>query len=306
MKILVATQKPFASVAVDGIREIVEKAGFELILLEKYTDKSELLEVVKDVNAIIIRSDKIDAEVMDAAPELKIIVRAGAGFDNVDLQAATQHRIVVMNTPGQNSNAVAELVFGLLLFTVRNHYNGKSGTELMGKKLGLLAFGNVPQNVARVAKGFGMEVYAYDAYCPQEIFVQHGVKQVNSAEELFRICDVISLHIPSTPETKNSINAKLIGSMKPNAILVNTARQDVINESELISILQERTDLRYISDLQLAADKEACKKLGDRYFATPKKMGAQTAEANINAGLAAANQIVDFFKDGVTRFQVNK
>ena len=306
MKILVATQKPFASVAVDGIREIVEKAGFELILLEKYTEKSELLEAVKDVNAIIIRSDKIDAEVMDAAPELKIIVRAGAGFDNVDLQAATQHGIVVMNTPGQNSNAVAELVFGLLLFTVRNHYNGKSGTELMGKKLGLLAFGNVPQNVARVAKGFGMEVYAYDAYCPQEIFVQHGVIQVNSAEELFRICDVISLHIPSTPETKNSINAKLIASMRPNAILVNTARQDVINESELISILQERTDLRYISDLQLAADKEACKKLGDRYFATPKKMGAQTAEANINAGLAAANQIVDFFKDGVTRFQVNK
>ena len=306
MKILVATQKPFASVAVEGIREIVEKAGFELILLEKYTEKSELLEAVKDANAIIIRSDKIDAEVMDAAPELKIIVRAGAGFDNVDLQAATQHGIVVMNTPGQNSNAVAELVFGLLLFTVRNHYNGKSGTELMGKKLGLLAFGNVPQNVARVAKGFGMEVYAYDAYCPQEIFVQHGVIQVNSAEELFRICDVISLHIPSTPETKNSINAKLIASMRPNAILVNTARQDVINESELISILQERTDLRYISDLQLAADKEACKKLGDRYFATPKKMGAQTAEANINAGLAAANQIVDFFKDGVTRFQVNK
>lgn len=306
MKILVATQKPFASVAVDGIREIVEKAGFELILLEKYTEKSELLEAVKDANAIIIRSDKIDAEVMDAAPELKIIVRAGAGFDNVDLQAATQHGIVVMNTPGQNSNAVAELVFGLLLFTVRNHYNGKSGTELMGKKLGLLAFGNVPQNVARVAKGFGMEVYAYDAYCPQEIFVQHGVIQVNSAEELFRICDVISLHIPSTPETKNSINAKLIASMRPNAILVNTARQDVINESELISVLQERTDLRYISDLQLAADKEACKKLGDRYFATPKKMGAQTAEANINAGLAAANQIVDFFKDGVTRFQVNK
>ena len=306
MKILVATQKPFASVAVDGIREIVEKAGFELILLEKYTEKSELLEAVKDANAIIIRSDKIDAEVMDAAPELKIIVRAGAGFDNVDLQAATQHGIVVMNTPGQNSNAVAELVFGLLLFTVRNHYNGKSGTELMGKKLGLLAFGNVPQNVARVAKGFGMEVYAYDAYCPQEIFVQHGVIQVNSAEELFRICDVVSLHIPSTPETKNSINAKLIASMRPNAILVNTARQDVINESELISILQERTDLRYISDLQLAADKAACEKLGDRYIATPKKMGAQTAEANINAGLAAANQIVDFFKDGVTRFQVNK
>lgn len=306
MKILVATQKPFASVAVEGIREIVEKAGFDLALLEKYAEKSELLDAVKDVNAIIIRSDKIDAEIMDAAPELKIIVRAGAGFDNVDLQAATQHGIVVMNTPGQNSNAVAELVFGLLLFTVRNRYNGKSGTELMGKKLGLLAFGNVPQNVARVAKGFGMDICAYDAYCPQEVFVQQGVQQMTSAEELFRMCDVVSLHIPSTPETKNSINAKLISSMKSNAILVNTARQDVINESELIRTLQERPDLRYVSDLQLAADEEAREKLGDRYFATPKKMGAQTAEANINAGLAAANQIVAFFKDGETRFQVNK
>ena len=306
MKVLVATEKPFAISAVEGIREVVEAEGHELMLLEKYTDKAQLLSAVEDADAMIIRSDKVDEEVFNAAKKLQIVVRAGAGYDNIDLNAATSHHVVVENTPGQNSNAVAELVFGLLLFTVRNHYNGKSGTELMGKKLGLLAFGNVPQNVARVAKGFGMEVYAYDAYCPQEIFVQHGVIQVNSAEELFRICDVVSLHIPSTPETKNSINAKLIASMRPNAILVNTARQDVINESELISILQERTDLRYISDLQLAADKEACEKLGDRYFATPKKMGAQTAEANINAGLAAANQIVDFFKVGVTRFQVNK
>ena len=306
MKILVATQKPFAPVAVKGIREIVEKAGFELDLLEKYSDKKDLLEAVKDVYALIIRSDKIDAEVMNAAPKLKIIVRAGAGFDNVDLAAATQHGIVVMNTPGQNSNAVAELVFGLLLFTVRNHYNGKSGTELKGKRLGLLAFGHVPQNVARVAKGFDMEVYAYDAYCPQEVFAKHDVKQVSSAAELFRTCDVVSLHIPSTPETKNSINGELIGSMKQNAILVNTAREDVIDEPELISALEKRKDLRYISDLQLAADTEAREKLGDRYFATPKKMGAQTAEANINAGLAAANQIVAYFKEGVTRFQVNK
>lgn len=306
MKILVATQKPFASVAVEGIKKIVVEAGHEFALLEKYEEKAQLLSAVKDANAIIIRSDKVDAEVMDAAPELKIVVRAGAGFDNVDLAAATERGIVVMNTPGQNSNAVAELVFGMLLFAVRNHFNGKAGTELKGKRLGLLAFGNVPQNVARIAKGFGMEISAYDAYCPAEVFVRENVKQVLSPEELFKSSDVVSLHIPSTPETKQSINAALIGSMPQGGILVNTARQDVINEPELIATMQERTDLRYLSDLQLAAHDEAVEKLGDRYFATPKKMGAQTAEANINAGLAAANQIVGFFKDGCTKFQVNK
>lgn len=306
MKILVATQKPFAPIAVEGIKDIVEKAGHEFALLEKYTEKKQLIEAAKDAAALIIRSDKVDAEVMAAAPKLKIVVRAGAGYDNVDLAAATQHGIVVMNTPGQNSNAVAELVFGMLLFTVRNRFNGKAGTELKGKKLGLLAFGNVPQNVARVAKGFEMDVCAYDAYCPQEIFAQHGVEQVQDQAELFKTCDVVSLHIPSTPETRQSINAALIGSMKKGAILVNTARQDVINEPELIATLQERDDLHYVSDLQLAAHDEAVEKLGDRYFATPKKMGAQTAEANINAGLAAANQICAFFKDGCTRFQVNK
>lgn len=306
MKILVATQKPFASVAVEGIKKIVVEAGYEFALLEKYEEKAQLLSAVKDANALIIRSDKVDAEVMDAAPELKIVVRAGAGFDNVDLAAATERGIVVMNTPGQNSNAVAELVFGMLLFAVRNHFNGKAGTELKGKRLGLLAFGNVPQNVARIAKGFGMEISAYDAYCPAEVFVRENVKQVLSPEELFKSCDIVSLHIPSTPETKQSINAALIGSMPQGGILVNTARQDVINEPELIATMQERTDLRYLSDLQLAAHDEAVEKLGDRYFATPKKMGAQTAEANINAGLAAANQIVGFFKDGCTKFQVNK
>lgn len=306
MKVLVATQKPFAPVAVEGIKKIVVEAGHEFALLEKYEEKAELLAAVKDANALIIRSDKVDAEVMDAAPELKIVVRAGAGFDNVDCDAATERGIVVMNTPGQNSNAVAELVFGMLLFAVRNRFNGKAGTELKGKRLGLLAFGNVPQNVARIAKGFGMEISAYDAYCPADVFTRENVQQVMSPAELFKNCDVVSLHIPSTPETRQSINADLIGSMPKGGILVNTARQDVINEPELIATMQERTDLRYLSDLQLAAHDEALEKLGDRYFATPKKMGAQTAEANINAGLAAANQIVGFFKDGCTRFQVNK
>lgn len=306
MKILVATQKPFAPVAVEGIKKIVVEAGHEFALIEKYEEKAELLAAVKDANALIIRSDKVDAEVMDAAPELKIVVRAGAGFDNVDCDAATERGIVVMNTPGQNSNAVAELVFGMLLFAVRNRFNGKAGTELKGKRLGLLAFGNVPQNVARIAKGFGMEISAYDAYCPADVFTRENVQQVMSPAELFKTCDVVSLHIPSTPETRQSINAALIGSMPKGGILVNTARQDVINEPELIATMQERTDLRYLSDLQLAAHDEALEKLGDRYFATPKKMGAQTAEANINAGLAAANQIVGFFKDGCTRFQVNK
>ena len=306
MKVLIATQKPFAPVAVKGIEEIVKKAGYEFALLEKYAEKAELLEAVKDVNAIIIRSDKIDEEVFEHAPELKIVVRAGAGFDNVDLAAATKHGVVVMNTPGQNSNAVAELVFGMLLYTVRNRFNGKAGTELMGKKLGLLAFGNVPQNVARVAKGLGMDIYAFDGYIPAEVFTQHGVKQVNTPAELFKECDVVSLHIPSTPETRRSINKELLLSMPKGGIVVNTARQDIIDEDGLIEALLERTDLRYVSDLMLEKHDEAVDKLGDRSFATPKKMGAQTAEANINAGLAAANQIVGFFKDGITKFQVNK
>ncbi len=304
-KVLIATEKPFAAPAVAGIKKIIEDAGFELALLEKYTEKSQLLAAVADVDAVIIRSDKIDAEVLDAAKNLKIVVRAGAGYDNVDLQAATAHNVVVMNTPGQNANAVAELVFGLLVYAVRNFYNGKAGTELKGKRLGILAFGNVGRNVARIAKGFDMEVSAFDAYCPAEAIESAGVHAAASQEELFKTCDIVSLHIPATAETKLSINKALVGTMKKDAILINTARKEVINEPELIELLAERTDLKYITDIKPDAD-EQFKAFEGRYFSTPKKMGAQTAEANTNAGIAAANQIVGFIKDGVTKFQVNK
>jgi D-3-phosphoglycerate dehydrogenase len=306
MKVLIATEKPFAPVAVEGIRKEIEAAGYELALLEKYTEKAQLLAAVADADAIIIRSDKIDGEVLDAAKKLKIVVRAGAGYDNVDLAAATAHKVVVMNTPGQNSNAVAELVFGLLVYAVRNFYNGKAGTELKGKKLGLLAFGNVGRNVARIAAGFGMKVSAFDAFCPKEAIEAAGVKAVDSRDDLFRTCDIVSLHIPATPETKQSINYDVVGLMKKGGILINTARKEVIDEPGLIKLMEERTDLKYISDIAPDANEEFAAKFPGRYFATPKKMGAQTAEANINAGLAAAKQIVAFFKDGCTKFQVNK
>lgn len=305
MKVLIATEKPFAPVAVEGIKTEVEAAGYELALLEKYTEKSQLLEAVADADALIIRSDKVDAEVLDAAKQLKIVVRAGAGYDNVDLEAATAHGVVVMNTPGQNANAVAELVMGLLVFAVRNFYNGKAGTELMGKKLGILAFGNVGRNVARIAKGFGMEVYAYDAYCPAEVIEGAGVKAVAKQEQLFEVCDIVSLHIPATPETRQSINKALVGKMKKGGVLVNTARKEVIDETELISLMEERPDIKFVTDIMPDAD-ISFQKFEGRYFTTPKKMGAQTAEANINAGIAAAKQIVAFFKEGCTRFQVNK
>ena len=305
MKVLVATEKPFAAAAVNGIKAEVEGAGHQLVLLEKYTEKQQLLDAVADVEAMIVRSDKITAEVLDAAKALKIVVRAGAGFDNIDIAYAKEKNVVVENTPGQNSNAVAELVFGLLVYAVRNFYNGKSGSELLGKKLGILAFGNVGRNVARIAKGFGMEVYAYDAFCPKEAIEAAGVKAVDSQDALFENCDVVSLHIPATPETKQSINAALVGKMKKGGILVNTARKEVINEPELLKLLEDRTDLKYVSDIMPDAHEEFCKFEG-RYFATPKKMGAQTAEANINAGIAAAKQINAFFADGCTKFQVNK
>ena len=305
MKVLIATEKPFAPVAVEGIKTEVEAAGYELALLEKYTEKSQLLDAVADADALIIRSDKVDAEVLDAAKQLKIVVRAGAGYDNVDLEAATAHGVVVMNTPGQNANAVAELVMGLLVFAVRNFYNGKAGTELMGKKLGILAFGNVGRNVARIAKGFGMEVYAYDAYCPAEVIEGAGVKAVANQEQLFEVCDIVSLHIPATPETRQSINKALVSKMKKGGVLVNTARKEVIDETELISLMEERPDIKFVTDIMPDAD-ISFQKFEGRYFSTPKKMGAQTAEANINAGIAAAKQIVAFFKEGCTRFQVNK
>ena len=306
MKVLIATEKPFAAAAVEGIRAEVEGAGHELVLLEKYTEKAQLLDAVKDVDAMIIRSDKVDAEVLDAAKQLKIVVRAGAGYDNIDLAAATAHNVVAENTPGQNANAVAELVCGLLVYGVRNFYNGKAGTELMGKKLGLLAFGNVGRNVARIAKGgFGMDVYAYDAYCPKEVIEAAGVHAVDSQDALFENCDVVSLHIPATPETKQSINYALVNKMHKGGILLNTARKEVINEPELLKLMAERQDLKYITDIKPDADAEFAAFEG-RYFATPKKMGAQTAEANTNAGIAAAKQINAFFKEGCTKFQVNK
>ena len=283
----------------------IEGAGNELALLEKYTDKQQLLDAVADADALIIRSDKVTPEVLDAAKQLKIVVRAGAGYDNVDCVYAKEKGVVVENTPGQNSNAVAELVFGLLVYGVRNFYNGKSGSELMGKKLGILAFGNVGRNVARIAKGFGMEVYAYDAFCPKDAIEAAGVTAVDSQYALFENCDVVSLHIPATPETKQSINAALVGKMKKNAILINTARKEVINEPELLKLMEERTDIKYITDIMPDADADF-RKFEGRYFSTPKKMGAQTAEANINAGIAAAKQINAFFKDGCTKFQVNK
>ena len=306
MKVLIATEKPFAPVAVKGISEIIEAAGYEVALLEKYTEKSQLLEAVADVDAIIIRSDKIDGEVMDAAPQLKIVVRAGAGYDNVDLAAATAHNICVMNTPGQNANALAELVVGLLIFTLRNQFNGTSGSEMKGKRLGLMAFGAIAKNLARIAQGLGMEISAYSPTNHPQKIREAGFKAYEKLEDLFKENDIVSLHIPSTPETKGSIGYSLIAAMPKNGILVNSARQDIIDEEGLLKALTERTDLRYVTDLKMKNHDQAVELLGERYVFTPKKMGAQTKEANINAGLAAARQIVGYLKEGDNTFQVNK
>ena len=305
MKILIATEKPFAPAAVKNITSELEGAGHEVLLLEKYTDKAQLLEAVKDVDAMIVRSDKITPDVLDAANQLKIIVRAGAGYDSIDTKYAKEKNVVVENTPGQNSNAVAELVFGMLVYAIRNFYNGKSGTELKGKKLGILAFGNVGCNVARIAKGFDMDVYAYDAFCPAEAIEAAGVHAVKTQNDLFKVSDVLSLHIPATPDTIKSINYEMVNQLPKKAILLNTARKEVINEEELLKLMAEREDLKFITDIKPDADKEFLKFTG-RYFSTPKKMGAQTAEANLNAGVAAAKQINAFFETGDTTFQVNK
>lgn len=305
MKVLIATAKPFASEAVQGIKKEFEGTGHEVVLLEKYETNEQLLDAVKDVDAMIVRSDKITAEVLDAAKNLKIVVRAGAGFDSIDCQYAKEKNVVVENTPGQNANAVAELVMGMLVYVARNHFNGKSGHELMGRRLGLLAFGNVGRNVARIAKGFGMEVSAYDAFVPAEAIEKEGVHACKDQKELFEISDVLSLHIPATPETIKSINYDMVNLMPKGGILVNAARKEVIDEEGLLKLMNEREDLRYIADIMPDMDEEF-KKFGTRYFATPKKMGAQTAEANINAGIAAARQINAFFTDGCTKFQVNK
>ena len=305
MKVLIATEKPFAKEALEAIKKEIVDGGHSVEILEKYTEKSELLSAVAQANAVIIRSDIIDKDVLDAAKELKIVVRAGAGYDNVDIQSAKEHQVVVENTPGQNANAVAELVFGLLVYAVRNFYNGKSGSELKGKKLGLLAYGNVSRNVSRIAKGFGMDVYAYDAYCTAEQIESDGVKAVSSPSALFEQCDVISLHIPATPETTKSINYELVNKLPKGGILVNTARKEVINEEELLKLMAERQDIKFITDIKPSVDEQFAQFEG-RYFSTPKKMGAQTSEANTNAGIAAAKQINAFFNEGCTKYQVNK
>ena len=305
MKVLIATEKPFAPAAVQGITNELKDAGHEVVLLEKYARTAELLEAVKDADAMIVRSDKVTPEVLDAAKQLKVVVRAGAGYDSIDTAYAKEKNVVVENTPGQNSNAVAELVFGLLVYAVRNFYNGKAGTELMGKKLGILAFGNVGRNVARIAKGFGMEVYAYDAFCPADAIEAAGVHACKSQDELFQTCDVLSLHIPATPQTVKSIDYRLVNLLPKKGVLVNTARKEVINEEELLKLMTEREDLKFVTDIKPDADEEF-KKFEGRYFSTPKKMGAQTAEANTNAGIAAAKQINAFFATGDTKFQVNK
>lgn len=304
-KILVATDKPFAAIAVKGIRKIVEDAGHELILLEKYTQQQELIDAVAEVDAMIIRSDKVTPEVIAAAKNLKIVVRAGAGYDNIDLPAATARGIVAMNTPGQNSNAVAELVLGMMVYQVRNHFNGSSGKELMGKTLGIHAYGNVGKNVARIAKGFGMEVAAFDPFVPAQNIEQDGVKAMDSIEALYSSCQFVSLHIPANDKTKKSINYQLLSLMPKGATLVNTARKEVIDEESLLKIFAEREDFQYISDIAQDCLGEMQEKYPGRFFVTPKKMGAQTSEANVNAGLAAANQIVSFFRTGDVTFQVN-
>ena len=304
-KILVATDKAFAKTAVEGIKKIITDAGYEISLLENYTNPDDLLKAVADADAMIIRSDKATKQVIDAGKKLKLIVRAGAGYDNIDLAAATEKGIVAMNTPGQNSNAVAELTFGMLVFMARGNFKGVSGTELKGKKIGIHAYGNVGKNVARIAKGFDMDVYAFDPFVPKEVIEKDGIKGVNSVEELYSTCHYISLNIPATEKTKNSINLELLSKMPVGATVINTARKEVINEAELVQVFEKRPDFKYISDI-MPGNHEELLKFENRYYCTPKKQGAETSEANINAGLAAANQIVDFFKNGITKFQVNK
>ena len=306
MKVLVATEKPFAAVAVDGIRKVVEDAGLTFALLEKYTDRSQLLEAVADADALIVRSDKVDAEVIDAAKNLKVVVRAGAGYDNLDLAACTARGIVAENTPGQNSNAVAELVFGMAVMAVRNMYNGTCGTELKGKRLGIHAFGQVGRNVARIAKGFGMEVSALDPYCPDAVMEEAGVRPIHDIQELYKDNDVVSLHIPATPETKGSVGYDLVTLLPKKGLLINTARKEVIDEAGLKKALADRPDLKYVADIRPDNADDLMAEFEGRVFFTPKKMGAQTAEANINAGIAAARQVVDLLVNGKVCFKVNK
>ncbi len=305
MKILVATEKPFATVAINSIKEVIAESGNELILLGKGS-KDDFIKAVADVDGLIVRSDVVDTAILDAAKQLKVIVRAGAGVDSIDLDGAKKRGICVMNTPGQNSNAVAELVFGMVLMMVRNQFNGTSGSEIKGKKLGIHAYGQVGKNVARIAKGFGMEVSALDPFVKDEDMIADGITPLHNVEELYQNNQFVSLHIPATNETRNSIGEDLVKLMPKNGVLINTARKEIINEDSLIKALREREDIRYISDIKPNKAEEMQKEFGTRVFFTPKKMGAQTAEANINAGIAAAKQTIAFLKDGWNKFQVNK
>ena len=306
MKILIATEKPFAAAAVKGIREIAEGAGHELALLEKYTEKSQFLEAVADADALIVRSDKVTAEVISAAANLKIVVRAGAGFDNLDLNACTEKGIVAMNTPGQNANAVAELALAMMIFMSRNQFTPGTGMELKGKKVGIQAYGNVGRLVADKAKALGMEVMAFDPFVPAEKMVEEGVIPAESLEQMYEQCNFVSLHIPAIPATIGSINYDLVSRMPKGGCLVNTARKEVINEPELIKVLEDRPDLKYVTDVAASCQAELDEKFPKQVFATPKKMGAETAEANVNAGLAAARQICEYFATGCTKFQLNR
>jgi D-3-phosphoglycerate dehydrogenase len=304
-KVLCATAKPFAPEAVKKIRKIIENAGYEFALLEKYSDQADLHKAVSNAGALIVRSDIVDADVIGAAPNLKIVVRAGAGYDNIDLQAASSRKVVAMNTPGQNSNAVAELALGMMVYMARNQFDGSSGTELKEKTLGVHAFGYVGRIVARIARGFGMEVYAFDPFLADIVFQEDGVIRLGRLDELYRSCQYVSLHIPANEETRKSINHDLLSLMPEGAVLVNTARKEIIDEDALARIMQERPDFRYISDIAPDNAVQLKSSWPDRCFFTPKKMGAQTEEANVNAGVAAAEQIVAFFKKGDTTFQVN-
>lgn len=306
MKVLVATEKPFAPVAITQIREVVEAAGHDLVLLENYKDVAELLSAVADADALIVRSDLVTPQVLEAAKKLRIVVRAGAGYDNLDLPACTAHKVVAMNTPGQNSNAVAELAFEMMLYMARGGFAGKSGTELRGKTLGLHAFGNVGKYMAQIAKGFGMDVLAFDPYVSEDDMRKAGVRACKSAEELYSKCQYVSLHMPANDKTKKSIGYDLLKKMPQDAVLVNTARKEVIDEEGLLKIFGERTDLRYLSDVEPDSKAVFEEKYKGRFLFTAKKMGAQTEEANINAGVAAARQIVDYFKTGNEKFRVNK
>ena len=306
MKILVATEKPFAAVAVNGIKEIAKEAGHDVVLLEKYSDKARLVAAVADADALIVRSDKVTAEVIEAAEKLKIVVRAGAGYDNIDLQSCTQRGIVAMNTPGQNSNAVAELAIAMMIFMSRNQFTPGTGSELSGKKIGIQAYGNVGKLVARKAAALGMQVMAYDPFVDSSVMTDDGVTPAATLEEMYSECNFISLHIPATPETVGSIGYDLISKMPAGGCLLNTARKEIINEAELVKVLTDRPDLKYITDIAAVCQSELNEKFGKRVFATPKKMGAETMEANVNAGLAAARQICRFFATGCRDFQVNK